>query len=428
MERLNYFNPYQSKTGYHEDQLTRAYLVLLKHSFHAFAIFFDYCRSKHEVVTDREEKPILLNNLLEQGWEIDTQKGNPVIGTNWLLSVLITDAELKTNNGQIAASDRNAIYDGIISFGTNLTIIIENKPRSGNVWFGQLSPSRENLAEETKVYCNAAHLEWKEIIRQLNHLLNIPTISGYEKMMIEDFLSFIDQNFPYLNPFDSFHLCKGYPELIYRRIQNILKSIVLNEEVVKYHHGWGFYIETPYREIKEIGLIHGKKENEWWLELSFYFGNTQTQARAFYASNPTTDHLSGDWWLDIDFHVAYQSSNLVWFKNAPDTTQYINFWKENVEEIYQQPKEKVQEYIDWLKEENVLVISAEEEEKLQTKFFNTRMPVLNICPGLGAIYTITDKEAEEFDKKDELRKMILDAIKDGLKIIGKDGSEFLKQL
>jgi hypothetical protein len=26
MNRLNYFNPYQSKSGHHEDQLTRAYL------------------------------------------------------------------------------------------------------------------------------------------------------------------------------------------------------------------------------------------------------------------------------------------------------------------------------------------------------------------------------------------------------------------
>jgi hypothetical protein len=329
MERLNYFNSYSSDN---ENQLTRAYLVLLKHSFHAFSVFFDYVRSKHEIVVERAETPILLNSLLEQGWEIDTQKGNPIIGTNWLLSVLITDAAIKSNNEEISASDRNAIYDGIIGFGANLTIIIENKPRSGNVWFGQLNPSRENLADETKVYCNAAHLEWKEIIRQLNHLLNIPTISGYEKMMIEDFLSFIDQKFPYLNPFDSFHLCKGYPELIYRRIQNLFKSIVLKEEIVKYHHGWGFYIETPYKEIKEIGLIYGKKENEWFLELSFYFGNTQTQAKAFYASNPTIEHLSGDWWIDIDFHFAYQSSNLVWFKNAPDTKRYIDFWKENIEE------------------------------------------------------------------------------------------------
>ena len=126
MKRLNYFNSYSSNN---ENQLTRAYLLLLKHSFHVFAVFFDYVRSKHEVVADREEKLILLNGLLEQGWEIDTQKVNPIIGTNWLLSVLITDAAIKANNGDITASDRNAIYDGIISFGTNLTIIIENNPR-----------------------------------------------------------------------------------------------------------------------------------------------------------------------------------------------------------------------------------------------------------------------------------------------------------
>ena len=35
---------------------------------------------------------------------------------------------------------------------------------------------------------NPIVLEWKTIIKQLNHLKTVPTISGYEKIMIEDFL------------------------------------------------------------------------------------------------------------------------------------------------------------------------------------------------------------------------------------------------
>jgi len=92
MQRLNYFNPNQSKPGYHENQLTRAYLVLMKHSFHAFAIFFDYVRSQHVVSAEREERSIQFIHFLEQDWEIDTQKGNPAINTNYLLSVLVNDA------------------------------------------------------------------------------------------------------------------------------------------------------------------------------------------------------------------------------------------------------------------------------------------------------------------------------------------------
>src|ERR1039457_341314 len=86
MNRLNYFNPYESKAGEHEDQLTRAYLVLLKHSGHAFFSFVEYCRSRHK--TSGNEEPISIIDFLEQGWEIETQKGNPEINTKYLLSIL----------------------------------------------------------------------------------------------------------------------------------------------------------------------------------------------------------------------------------------------------------------------------------------------------------------------------------------------------
>ena len=196
MDRLNYFNPYQSKGDSHEDQLTRAYLVVLKHSSHVFFTFFEYCRSKHSI--KENEKAISIIDLLENGWDIETQKGNPSINTNWLLSILITDSSIKGGDG-IQSSERNARYDGIITFGNELTIVIENKPRSGNVWFEQLNPSRQNLSEETKIFGQPLVLEWKEIIKQLNQLLSIPTLSGYEKIMIDDFLSFIDEKFPRTN-------------------------------------------------------------------------------------------------------------------------------------------------------------------------------------------------------------------------------------
>src|SRR5258706_5199534 len=159
MNRLNYFNPYQSKESYHEDQLTRAYLVLLTYSFHAFTAFFDYCRKKSNL-NEREPQLSLINHF-ESGWKIETQKSNPFIGTDWLLSVLITDTELSYENQSFGVSNRNARYDGIITFGSSLTIIIENKPYVNNVWFDQLNPSRENLNDETKLFSNPVQFEWK---------------------------------------------------------------------------------------------------------------------------------------------------------------------------------------------------------------------------------------------------------------------------
>ena len=418
MNKLNYFD------GIHENNLTRAYLVLLKHSSHAFFTFFEYCRSKHTPST--KEKSISLIDYLDQGWEIETQKTNPKINTNYLLSVLITDTNLKSNDISIKSTERNAIYDGIITFGNNLTIVIENKPRSSNVWFEQLNPSRQNLAEDTIVYSNPAILEWKEIIKQLGYLLSIVTLSGYEKIMIDDFLSFIDETFPYLNPYESFHQCKGNTELLNRRINNLLKSIVLDENKVLYHKGWAYCILTPYQQIQQIGLVLTRNEKEWWLELSLYFADTQRQAISFYKSNLSIGYLeNSDWDLYPNFHVSFMTSGLIWFKSY-SVSHYLDFWKNNIGEIYQQKKDAVPNYIKWLADEKVIDLTSDKEGELQNKFYNTAMQTLNICPGFGIIYRIDSKLAEQLDKSGELKFLIAEKIKEGLQVIGIDASDLIK--
>jgi hypothetical protein len=330
MDRLNYFNPYKSKEAQHEDQLTRAYLVLLKHSSHAFFTFFEYCRDKLEL--KNEEQPLSFLEYIDNDWTIDTQRSNPKIETDYLLSVLITDENIK-NDSSVSPSDRNAVYDGIITFGSKLTMIIENKPKSGNVWFDQLNPSKENLSKETTTYENTVVLEWKEIIKHLNSLLSVSTISGYEKIMINDFLSFVDERFAFLNPYDNFSLCKDVESLLKRRIKNFLESIVCDSIAIDYNTRWGYYINVPFESIKQIGLIlkigetEKKDEKNWRLELCLYFGETQTQAKSFYSSAPDISKLKmlNDWKLFTNFHVAFRSQDLVWFKSGVDIDEYIEY-------------------------------------------------------------------------------------------------------
>jgi hypothetical protein len=428
MNRLNYFNPYDSKAGSHEDQLTRAYLVLLKYSSHVLFTFFEYARSKHK--TSGKETPFTIIDLLENGWDIETQKGNPAINTDYLLSVLITDSHIVPADSSVQSSERNARYDGIITFGSKLTMVIEVKPRSENVWTGQLNPSRQNLDKETVVYSNPAILEWKEIIKQLNHLLSVPTISGCEKIMIDDFLSYVDESFPFLNPYDSFHQCKGSIELINRRIFNLLKSISPDDSLVKYNPRWGYYIQTPaYQQIQQIGLILKSKENDYSIELSLYFGASQRQAIAFYNSNPDISQLKNTRWeLFPNFHVSFMTTNLVWFEPEDDSEHYLQFWKNNVEKIRQQKRADVPKYFKWLESKGVISISKETAEQLDEKFYKTAMQNLNMCPEFGVVYSFNSSEAKELDKSGKLKFVLVEKIKEALKIVGLDGSGVLKKL
>jgi hypothetical protein len=307
-------------------------------------------------------------------------------------------------------------------------MVIENKPRAGNVWFGQLNPTEQNRADDTKVYSNPSILEWKEIIKQLNHLKTVSTIAGYEKMMIDDFLDYVDESFPFLNPYDSFHQCKRNKELVIRRIENLLKAISSDENLVKCHHGQSlsYYIQTPYREIERICLGSNVEGNE--IGLALCFGDSQRQASAFYKSNPSISHLQNTKWIvRPNFHVAFMTSNLVRFESE-DSEHYLQFWKDNVEEIHQQKKEDVPKYLKWLVDEKVINMPKEAEEKLKKMFYDTAMQTLNICPGFAIDFTFNISEAEELDKSDKLKFILAEKIKEGLKVVGRDGHEFLKSL
>jgi len=216
--------------------------------------------------------------------------------------------------------------------------------------------------------------------------------------------------------------------LLSRRINNLLKSISLDESMVKYHRGWGFYLETPYDQIQQIGLISCQNEKGFDIELSMYFADTQSQAVSFYKSNPRIDHLKDTkWTFNANFHVSFVTSHLVWFKSEDDE-KYLQFWKDHVEIICQQKRADIPKYVKRLADERVINMTKESEEKLKLKFYDTTMKTLNICPGFGFFFTFSISEAEELDKSGKLKFLLAEKIKEGLKVVGLDGNKILKKL
>src|SRR5580698_10373074 len=108
MELLNYFSPYQSKGAWHEDQLTRAFLVVVRMVPLALAALLDLIRD--EQVVRRSESPIPSSTeLLTNEVEMQTQKNSIPQTTGRLVSVMMTDEEWKPEQ-DVVASDRGARY------------------------------------------------------------------------------------------------------------------------------------------------------------------------------------------------------------------------------------------------------------------------------------------------------------------------------
>jgi len=433
MKRLNYFNPYESKLPHHEDNLTRAFLVLLRYSLNVSHLFYDLCYKKFNSNKSSENIFEELPNFLEfidEDIKYQTQKGNPIIETNCLASILITDKELiKKNDGNnyILKYDKNSRYDGVITYGKDLTFIIEVKPRSENVWFNQLNPTRLNLNDDTIVLKTGIEINWKDIISILNLVLKNPLISGQDKLMISDFLDYIDDEFPYLNPYDNFGLCKNNEEIIIRRIENIFKSIVRDESIVDYHRGWGEIIRISeyFKEINMIGLILNKESNEdrWKLILSISFGVLIPQARALYKhdliNNISKSNIVDEGWIiKPDFRLTYRGDNLIDIPQG-NLESYIEYFTSNELDIRQFKRDEVQTQLEKLYENNVLVFNTEVQKLFEEKYLQKNYDKANFCSGINLKFEIPDDLAIEKDsKKGEFAKFLVEKIREAFTLIG----------
>tara|TARA_R110002049_G_scaffold183512_1_gene351465 strand:+ start:179 stop:1474 length:1296 start_codon:yes stop_codon:yes gene_type:complete len=402
MDRLNYFNPYSSKQDHHEDRLTRSFLVLLKYSPACFSFFY-------ESILQQNKNLPLLSSHINEDLQFKTQVGSILFETELLLSILITNDILEPKR-KIRPRDRGAVYDGVITIGNTISIIIETKPEKNHVWENQLCPSKNHLSEDVKIIDTPVVITWSSIIKWLNEFTNSNMFHYTEKQVASDFLSLINSNFSYLNPFDRYAYCKCNTVLILKRTEHLLKSIVNDETLVRHHLGWGYFIETvSFGSIRKIGLIY--KPERKVLELSLYFGDTQGQAKAYYPTKVNIEKFRNkNWNVYGNFHLATVASNLVYFQTEDVNLQkYIDYWNihgSNLKQIREH--QKLINYLEILHLKGIIPRNAGD---LQEKILNTNIKNVNVCPGVGFIFRYPIAKAEEMDMGAELQNDLISKIK-----------------
>ena len=70
-----------------------------------------------------------------------------------------------------------------------MLFIIENKPSKENIWIEQLNP---NIDNDITIKEEPCCLTWKDIINSLNNLVSFNLVSGLERIMIIDFIEYVD--------------------------------------------------------------------------------------------------------------------------------------------------------------------------------------------------------------------------------------------
>src|SRR5712691_3595594 len=108
MDRLNVFNNYKGKGEWHEDQLTRGFLVIVKNVPLAMSVFLDLIRETQGREASAFRIPSM-TELLTYSFNAYTQITSIPQNTGRLVSVLMTD-EYWIPEHAVEKSERGARY------------------------------------------------------------------------------------------------------------------------------------------------------------------------------------------------------------------------------------------------------------------------------------------------------------------------------
>jgi len=411
MERLNYFEPYENKGPWHEDQLTRAFLVVFRMVPLAQAVFLDLVR---KVQRERgKQSDEIVPSLTEMGTlqlQVRTQVGAIDSPSGRLISVIMSDEAWQ---GPVEESSRTAIYDGVIHYGSDWILIIENKPWHQNIWDEQANPSvSSNFGGVTDKV--GIGLAWQDLISGLRSLLEREIVHGAEQLILDDFLEFVHEHFPYLNPYASFRLCRDNEYLLRKRCSTILES--LSSGAIEHQRGYEDYIPLssgPSRKAFLYPKVSGA--GDWDVILAIYPGDTVSQAREMFERLRKDDLLSlvaRGWNIVPNLHFAHIQKHLHWCEPQLSLNEYITFWLKNRDKIRQFQRNEFQSLFQMLL--GAKLISEADLGELNRHFTETNRNSLNLCPGLALHCSWPKGRAVDLDTVDsfkgEVRSQIVEAL------------------
>lgn len=423
LKRLNYFSPYENQPPWHEDQLTRSFLVLLKYVPLAQVAFLDLVKE----ASDRLCQEIEFNSFSffegELLMENQTKKIKP--NAKRVFSVVITDENWKRDD-EVKESERSAVYDAVVYLPNEMVFVIENKPSSRNIWEEQLNISKESLPkveedEKIEIMEKTLVILWKDFITRLTNFQKRDLLSGTEARIVDDYLYFIEENFPFLNPYERFSMCKDDRTLLKKKCHSIIEKIAPDKVIQR--KGGEKVIQLEEGPVKLVSLkptIKDEEEGDWGIYLRLWPGDTVSQARKFFY-NVKKEEFFGlkekGWKIWPNMHFAFMRSNLVWSNVKLSVEDYFNYWKENSSKIKRETVEgthpqRFNELWDNFLEEGI--ISENDLLELEKHFGKTQRPNVNICPGFFVEFTWAKEEAEKLDNKKLFIREVREKIKEAL--------------
>ncbi len=405
---LNYFQPYERLPARHENQLTRALLLVLR-----------LCPTAHVAWLRRVANGYDLYALPEG--EFETQKravrkpaDSEAERETTLISVFLAPEKPLTDTA-VTESDRGQVLDGIINYGSDLCVVIESKVVDGvdadQAEQINVAGAGVSIGDGQKT----VYLRWRTILDDFAGLLERDFISATERVVLSDFLSYVEDHFGELGSYRTLAVCRGNKFRCNRRLRILLGEAWDGGDAIIDRHG-------PMVTLPDIGNLAAhaylKKvdaSDGSCLELAVYPGDTLQQARRLYVDQALVEAV-GDlaaepgWSISSNFHFGHFEKGFVWTTGTLPVQDYLALWQSAIstEHANEIKRDEWMSYWEWLEANRI----ATKEDKIDFDkcFTNTARSKASPRPGLKLTRSWSWAGAEELDSSGDLVGEIRDAL------------------
>lgn len=385
ISRVNLFVPYENAPPGHENQLTRALLVVLRYSPMAHQAWLGLVAPNHHL-HDLSKAEFATQRQRVLGTDVELPDGEAIPG----ISVWLAPDAARVS-APIENSDRQQVLDGIITYGNDLVVVIENKI----VWGGVTEqPHRINLHGSTVSFeSQPCSVTWQRLLEVLSDLIERDLVSGAERLLISDFFDLVDEHFSYLGPYSTLARCGNHRFRIERRLDTIQGEVVGTD--VGKALGWRNIAGTAKIAMAWLGFASDRSA----ACLHMHPADTLGQARALYgdptAVNAVLGLRSDGWRVEPNFHWGFMAGGYAWSKTPLPVEDYCAYWVKEIGATRELTRSEWEAY--WAKLESDHIVECAAKEAFDEEFAGSQRQKAHPRPGLFCAYTWPLAEAQRLD-------------------------------
>ncbi len=220
---LNLFAPYRQLPPHHEDQLTRAAMIVLRLVPLAREALLRAIGEPPQEELPRCELDMQASHIIDPSApepQASTRRGER------LVSVFLTpDIEPFALAEDVTDTDRGQRFDGVLRFEPELVVVLESKicwrwARRDGHRVAQLNLQGAHFAER-----RTCLLPWHDLLGAWEALLETDALDEAERGLLEDALGFAHREFAHLLPFGSLRRAGRDPTRRERRLGALLREV-----------------------------------------------------------------------------------------------------------------------------------------------------------------------------------------------------------